>query len=264
MTAYTWIGGTGDWNVGGNWSPSSPPGPPTATDSATIDATGPAYAVTIDSADVAQSLTENSSSATVDDTGALTLGATFALSAGTFILDDGGTLSGGATELEGGTFACDGGTLSGVTFDGALDLSETDDLVYLASGTVVNGAAGAGAGTINDTGDDSYLYFDNTQTFNNATINLGAASEGLSFLKEYDTTGGRAVLTLGSNVTINVSGGAAIGTGGTGNGIVNQGNIDQTGSGGILIISGGSFANSGTIAADFERRRAVHPWRQVY
>jgi fibronectin-binding autotransporter adhesin len=114
---------------------------------------------------------------------------------------------------------------------------------------MVNDAAGTGAGTIDDTGDDSYLYFDNTQTFNNATIALGTASEGLSFLKEYDTTGARAVLTLGSNVTVDVSGAAAIGTGGTGDGIVNQGNIDQTGSGGDLVISGGSFTNSGTITA---------------
>ena len=24
MTAYTWIGGTGNWNVASNWSPGSP------------------------------------------------------------------------------------------------------------------------------------------------------------------------------------------------------------------------------------------------
>src|SRR5271166_2033195 len=80
MTAYTWIGGTGNWNVAANWSPTG--GPPKATDTATISATGAAYTVTIDSADVAQSLTENSSSATVDDAGSLTLSATFTLSAG--------------------------------------------------------------------------------------------------------------------------------------------------------------------------------------
>ena len=56
--------------------------------------------------------------------------------------------------------------------DGTLDLSG-EETVHFASGTVVNNAAGTGAGTINDTGDDSTLYFDNTQTFNNATINLG-------------------------------------------------------------------------------------------
>jgi hypothetical protein len=132
MTAYTWVGGAGNWDVAGNWSPSSPAGPPTATDTATISAGGAAYTVTVDTADVAKSLTESSASATVDDTGSLTLSSSFTLGAGTFILDDGGTLSGGATELEGGAFACDGGTLSGVTFDGALDLSETEASVYLA------------------------------------------------------------------------------------------------------------------------------------
>jgi hypothetical protein len=206
MTAYTWLGGTGEWDLAGNLSPSSPAGPPTATDTASISANGLAYTVTIDTPDVAKSLAENSSSATVDDAGSLTLSRTFMLSVGTFILGSGGTLSGGMTNVTGGTFACDGGTLSGVTYDGTLDLSETDASVYLASGTVVNDAAGTGAGTINDTGGDSYLYFDNTQTFNNATIDLGATSEGLSFLKEYDTTGSGAVLTLGSNVTVDASG----------------------------------------------------------
>ena len=100
-------------------------GPPKATDTATISATGPAYTVTIDTADVAKSLTENSASATVDDAGSLTLSGTFTLSAGTFILGPGGTLSGGTTKLTGGTFVCDGGTLSGVTYDGTLDLSES-------------------------------------------------------------------------------------------------------------------------------------------
>ena len=99
MTAYAWIGGTGNWKVASNWSPGSPAGPPKATDSATINATGPAYTVTINSADVAQSLTESSASATVDNSGSLTLSGTFTLSAGTFILGQGGSLSGGTTKL---------------------------------------------------------------------------------------------------------------------------------------------------------------------
>src|SRR5208283_3385104 len=109
---------TGDWNVASNWSPGSPAGPPKATDTGTISATGPAYTVTIDTADVAQSLTESSASATVDDTGSLTLSGTFTLSAGTFILGQGGTLSGGTTKIAGGKFVCEGGTLSGMTYDG--------------------------------------------------------------------------------------------------------------------------------------------------
>ena len=49
-----------------------------------------------------------------------------------------------------------------MTFDGTLDLSESYATVYLASGTVVNNAAGTGAGTINDAGGNSSLYFNNT------------------------------------------------------------------------------------------------------
>jgi hypothetical protein len=249
MTAYTWIGGTGNWNVAANWSPSG--GPPTSADTAAISATGAAYTVTINSADVAQSLTESSASATVDDTGSLTLGSTFTLSAGTFVLGSRGTLSGGTTQLAGGTFACDGGTLSGVTYDGTLDLSETDASVYLASGTVVNNAAGTGAGTINDTGDGSVLSFDNTQTFNNATINLGYTASGSpSYLADFDANDTGTVLTLGSNVTIDVSGyGWIEDSGHAGDGIVNQGNISQQGTRRLLYIEGNSFTNSGTITA---------------
>ncbi len=225
-------------------------GPPKATDTATISATGTAYTVTINSADVAKSLTESSASATVDDTGSLTLSGTLTLSAGTFILRSGGTLRGGTTKLTGGTFACEGGMLGGVTYDGTLDLSGENASVYLASGTVVNNAAGTGAGTINDTGEDSTLYFDKTLTFNSATINLGSTTGYDSHLYEHDSTGAGAVLTLGSGVTINESGNAEIGTGNdSGDGIVNQGNISQTARGGYLVITGNSFTNSGMITA---------------
>ena len=251
MTAYTWIGGSGNWDLAGNWRPGSPAGPPKATDTATISETGPGYTVEIGSPDVAASLTESSASAIVNDIGggSLTLTGTFTLSAGTFNLGSNGTLSGGTTKLTGGTFVCDGGTLSGVTFDGTLDLSDSFATIYLARGTVVNNAAGTGAGTINVTGGSSSLNFDNTQTFNNATINLGAGQGGSS-LSENDLTGAGTVLTLGPGVTIDESGEALIDTGGdAGDGIVNQGKINQTASGGALDIVDNSFTNSGTITA---------------
>jgi hypothetical protein len=247
MTAYTWIGGTGYWDVAANWSPSG--GPPKATDTATISATGAAYTVTINSARAAQSLTESSASATVDDTGSLTLSGTFTLSAGTFILDKGATLRRGTTTIAGGTFVCDGGTLGGVTYDGTLDLSGAGASVYLVGGTVVNNAAGAGAGTINDTGENSTLYFDKTQTFNNATINLGSTS-GFSYLDEHDATGAGTVLTLGAGVTIDESGAAYIETGSNkGDGVVSQANISQTAIASYLVIAGNAFTNNGTITA---------------
>ena len=248
MTAYTWVGATGDWNVSTNWSPSSPAGPPTASDSATISATGPAYTVTIDSAAVAKSLTEKSASATVDDIGSLTLSGTLALSAGTFILGPGGTLSGGTTKVTSGTFVCDGGTLSGAIFDGPLSLSGSSASVHLAKGTVVNNAAGTGPGTINDTGVDTSLYFDNAQTFNNATINLGNVSY-YDYLYSDDVSGaGSQVLTLGSGVTIDVQGYAEIyGTTYSGDGIVDKGVINDTTAGDRLTIAGNAFTNAGTI-----------------
>jgi hypothetical protein len=118
-----------------------------------------------------------------------------------------GTVQGG-TVTPSGLVLASNGTLSGVTYDGALDLSGEETSVHLASGTVVNNAAGTGAGTINDTGFASYLYFDNTQTFNSATINLGSTSGfgKYSVLEEYDLTGAGTVLTLGSGVTIDESG----------------------------------------------------------
>ena len=122
-----------------------------------------------------------------------------------------------------------------MTYDGTLNLSGSSDYVSLANGTVVNNAAGTGAGTINDTGAGSEVYFDNTQTFNNATINLG--SHDGSYLDEYDLTGAGTVLTLGSNVTIDESGYAQISTGGsTGDGIVNQGAIKQSGTSSSLVL----------------------------
>jgi hypothetical protein len=160
---------------------------------------------------------------------------------------DGGTVQGGTVTPSGLGFSGSGGTLSGVTYDGTLDLSGSGDSVDLASGTVVNNAAGTSAGTINDTGNGSDLYFDTTQTFNNATINLGNTS-GYSDVYDGPTTG--AVLTLGSGVTIDVSGNGEITDGGAfGDAIVNQGNISQTASDSNLVIESNSFTNSGTITA---------------
>ena len=159
-----------------------------------------------------------------------------------------GTIEGG-TVTPSGLVLSSSGTLSGVIYDGTLDLSGEETSVHFASGTVVNNAAGTGAGTINDTGEYSNLYFDNMQTFNNATINLGSTS-GYSVLEEDDLTGAGTVLTLGSGVTIDESGYAYIETGDhAGDGIVNQGNISQTASGGTLVIAGNSFTNNGTITA---------------
>jgi hypothetical protein len=134
-----------------------------------------------------------------------------------------------------------------VTFDGPLNLTANYANVQLANGTTVVGSSGSGPGTINDTGEDSYLNFDNTQTVSNDTINLGNSSS-YDYLYEYDTTGDGQVLTLASSVTVDVAGLAIFYTyGSSGDGIVNKGLIDATTSAGILGIDSSAFTNEGTI-----------------
>jgi hypothetical protein len=90
--ADDWISGVSDnWNNGSDWSTGSPP---TAYDTATIAAPG-TYTVTINSSVAADSLTINDAGATVTDTNGGTLAITnsLAITAGTFSLGAGSTLS---------------------------------------------------------------------------------------------------------------------------------------------------------------------------
>ena len=76
-----------------------------------------------------------------------------------------------------------------MTFDGPLNLTSIDaQSVHLANGTRSSARPGSGPGTINVTGQASTLYFDDTQTVSNVTINLGNASSYDS-LDENDTGG---------------------------------------------------------------------------
>jgi hypothetical protein len=203
MASYTWKGVSGDWNLASDWTPAG--GPPKSTDSATINGSA-TDTITVDTADVANSLTLSDANATLNDDGSsasLTIGGTLTMSNGTLNIspdDDGGVLTVGALNLSGGaltvysggqlnlngTLSQTGGTLtlyggtvsggtinstggaldlygvtlSGVTFDGPLNLTGSSESVSLANGTIVVGSSGSGPGTINDTGANSYLYFD--------------------------------------------------------------------------------------------------------
>ena len=276
-------------------------GPPTATDSATINGSA-TTTVDVETADVANSLILSDANATLIDDGgiaSLTISGTLTMSNGTLYISapvpgrgsltvgalnlsggaltvyqggqlnlngtlsqtggtltlDGGTISGGTINSTAGTQVFDdagstigqSGTLSGVTFDGPLNLTANYASVQLANGTTVVSSSGSGPGTINVTGTGSSLIFDNAQTVSNETINLGNSSYYDS-LYEYDTTGAGQVLTLASSVTINVAGLAIFYTGGSsGDGIVNKGLIDATTSAGLLQIESSAFTNSGTI-----------------
>ena len=87
-------------------------------------------------------------------------------------MNDGGTISGGTINSTAGTLAFDGGTLSGVTFDGPLNLTAPLASVQLANGTIVVGSSGSGPGTINDNGAGDTLGFDNTQTVKSLSGNI--------------------------------------------------------------------------------------------
>ena len=94
------------------------------------------------------------------------------------------------------------------------------------------------------TGAASEIDFVGSNTFDNATLNIGNA--GGAFLTLVDAGSG-SELTIGTNATVNhVNGGAAYLGAGVGL-ITNLGTIEAAASG-SLTISSGDFTNSGTIS----------------
>ena len=186
---------------------------------------------------------------TLNDTGAtLNVGTGTAL--GTLTLTTSGTIQNGTIVDQGSGIAFSGGTLSGVTYDGTMNLSTTSSYVYVTNGLTLAGVNGTGTGTINLTGQSADIYAAGGQTLNNATLNIGN-SNNYDYLYNYDSTG-IAALTLGANLTINHVGTYAILNtsyqGRPASGIVNAGAINAGQSGGTFTIQGsGSFTNQGTI-----------------
>ena len=88
---------------------------------------------------------------TLNDTGAtLKVGTGTAL--GTLTLASSGTIQNGTIVDQGSGIAFAGGTLSGVSYDGTLNLSSTSSYVYITNGLTLAGVNGTGLGTINLTG----------------------------------------------------------------------------------------------------------------
>ena len=247
MAVTSWKGGGGNWALAGQWSSGAVPG---AGDDVTISAAG-AYTVLITGSQAAHSVTLRSSSAKLTDSGTLTLGTTLALDAGTFAMSSGGVMQGGTIVAAGGTFVPGGGTLAGVTYQGTLDMSsKTGAALTVMNGMSFAGAGGNGAGLVLLTGNGSTLTVDGNTNFANATIDIGNSLA-------YDTlsandTGTGAVLTLGKDTSLVQTGyyTAVQDSGGSGDGIVNQGTIDVgvSGVGGFFSVAGNSFANQGAVA----------------
>ena len=144
---------------------------------------------------------------TLNDTGA-TLKVGTGTTLGTLTLASSGTIQNGTIVDQGSGIAFSGGTLSGVSYDGTLNLSSTSSYVYITNGLTLAGVNGTGLGTINLTGQSAQIYAEGGQTINNATLNIGNNSS-YDYLYNYDPYG-IAVLTLGAGLTINQVGTYAI------------------------------------------------------
>jgi len=163
-----------------------------------------------------------------------------------------GTIVGGTIVEQGSGVKFQSGTLSGVTYDGTLDLSANSSTVFIASGLTARGVNGSGAGTVNLTGTSDDIYFEGNTTFDNATINLGSASGYSDFIYNYDINGTGSVLTLGPNLTVDVNTSnyvylTSAGGNHSGEGIVNAGTINVPGTNATLNVTSYAFTNAGTI-----------------
>ena len=106
-----------------------------------------------------------------------------------------------------------GGMLSNVTFDGVLGVGLTaacgNQYLFVTGGLTLKNVSGTGDGAATLGSANSYgaLIFENSQTVNNATINLVSSSNGCdgSIDAEDTTGGGGQVLTLGGGLTVNSS-----------------------------------------------------------
>ena len=185
-------------------------------------------------------------------------GATLTFSAATGSLRmNSGTINGGTVQYGGGAgllFTNATNTLNGVTVNGTLNVVNTaggvGGLEVGANGLIVQTQAGGSPGVVNvgttAASSGSAFGFLGSQTFNNATVNLGSASSSGNLSIDGNTT-----LTLGSGAV--VQGRGSIGpvefVGGTGN-LINQGLINANVSAGTLTVNpNGTFANAGTAEA---------------
>jgi hypothetical protein len=168
-----------------------------------------------------------------------------------------GTLAGG-TIADGGYGLAGAGNadLSGVTYDGLLDLSRPFAQLAFSQGITLTGQNGSGTGSIALTGAAARLIASSTETLNNTNITLGSAAQtylGQSLAAPELAAGAGAQLTIGAGSTINLVGSAGtLGDAGLGqwsDSIVNAGKISEAISGGTLTIGSTLFTNSGSLVA---------------
>ena len=172
LTTVSWIGGSGDWNVGANWSNGVGP---TAADDAVIDVPGSAVTITHSSG------THTIASITMAETVRLTEG-TLIVShqvAGSGVLAiAGGTLQDATVGLSNPVIATSG-NMSHITMNSAFDLTSGNATVGISNSFTLNNIA-----TINN----GALYFNGTQTLGGTgTVNMVGSIAAL-VLNQNNTT----------------------------------------------------------------------------
>jgi fibronectin-binding autotransporter adhesin len=249
LTTSTWnVSASGDWSDASDWSGGVPN---SSTADATISEAG-TYTVDIAAAEsfTVGSVTLNDAGATLDVGGTLNLTSTLTLTAGKLLLT--GTINGGTINTGGGTFSSNFGILNGVTVDGTINLSATDDpQLTITGGLSMQGAGGNGSGTIDFGIGNSQLMLSGTETISNTTIDTIADNDGI-------LTSGTGTITFASSDTINIAHDSAIDGGGivignvfvdnTGGAVVSDATINANAQGGVgLSLLDTYFTNAGTI-----------------
>ncbi len=218
---------------------------PKAVDAVQIVVPG-TYTVTIDGAEVANSLLVNNATASVVQTGFLTLGTALTLTAGTYTMQ-GGTIAGGkVTVAKTAAFVAtqSGGTLDGVTFGGVLDMSQ-----YNANLNWIDGATLTGAATINLTGAYARITVIGAADMDNATVNIGNASGQTDTIYVNDQYGAPATLTFDTALIMKAAGAATLSGSNNAESLINNGTISVGASNSNFSINGfGNVINSGKIA----------------
>jgi hypothetical protein len=185
----------------------------------------------------------------------LTLGAAAGLPS--IELASGGIIEGGTLAANGGlTFT--GGTLSGVTFETPLDLSEAGATLTVTGGLAGRAASGSGPGTVVLTGAVAALDLAGIGTLSNLVIDAGSGYAtvgnevyygpsidlGPSGGTTYTLAAGASIVQTGADLTIGLSGyysqGEPL--------FINRGVISADVAGGDLTIDGPSVDNIGSIS----------------
>ena len=180
---------------------------------------------------------------------------------GTVTLTTGSVVTSGTIADAGGGIAFTGDnysentgpTLDGVTYQGTLNVTQTNETVFIADGIGLTGVGGTGAGSINLTGLHDRLEFTTSTTLDNATISIGTASPDFGDgIDMYDASQS-LTLTLGSKLSVidntantDANFGDPITNGST---LVNNGLIAATASNATVFLDSLSLVNSGTLQA---------------